>query len=162
MNSFNGPAVSSQSPVSQAPQEMQSSQEWRKAAYNSLMNNPNAQPVFANQQAQMANSPPGMSAAQQPTMGQSGWTGANGQPMPPAYQSQTLSGQVQQQPTYKKGSTSKLSGLAHAASMATMFGSGAMVGALMMSRSPGYGIYSSGMMGASLVNYGLRVPMTMW
>ncbi len=179
-NSFNAPAVSAQpaqQPAQLPPQEMQTSQEWRKAAYASLMNNPNAQPI-ANQQAQMAppqmaNQAPGMQAPgmnpnmnnapqQAGQLGQSGWMGGNGQPTPAANQSQTLTGQVQQQPTNKKNSTSKLTGLAHAASMAAMFGSGAMVGALMMSRSPAYGAYSTGMFGGSLINYGARVPYSMW
>lgn len=172
MGSYN-PNNMSSAPNQQMPaQEMQTPAEWRKAAYDSMMNNPNAQPVFAPQQAQTGQMPgqpgqPGMMAGQpgangQPQLGQSGWQGGNGQAMATATQRQTLSGQAQQQNYNKKGGNSKLSGLAHTASMATMLGGGILMGALMFRRAPAYGVYSSGMAGASLLNYGLRAPSGMW
>jgi hypothetical protein len=160
MGSFNSPAMSN---APQAPvQQMQTPAEWRKAAYDSMMNNPNAQPVFAPQQAQMGQMPGQPGANGQPQVGQSGWQGGNGQAMATSTQSQTLSGQVQQPNYNKKGGNSKLSGLAHTASMATMVGGGVLMGALMMRRAPAYGVYSSGMMGASLLNYGMRTPLSTW
>jgi hypothetical protein len=167
MGSFNAPASFNSPAMSNAPQapvqQMQTPAEWRKAAYDSMMNNPNAQPIFApQQQAQMGQMPGQPGANGQPAVGQSGWQSGNGQAMATSTQSQTLSGQVQQPNYNKKGGPSKLSGLAHTASMATMVGSGVLMGALMMRRSPGYGIYSSGMMGASMLNYGMRTPLGMW
>lgn len=165
-NSF-APGMSNQQQA--APQqEMQTPGEWRKAAYESMMNNPNAQPVFAPpQQAHMGQAPGQGSIGQpqmgqQPQLGQSGWQAGNGQAMAASTQSQVLSGQVQQPNYNKKGGNSKLSGLAHTASMATMLGGSFLTGALMMRRSPGYGIYSGGMMGAQMLNYGLRAPGGWW
>ncbi len=101
---------------SQMPQQMQTPAEWRKAAYDSMMNNPNAQPIFApQQQAQMGQVPGQPGANGQPAVGQSGWQNGNGQAMATATQSQTLSGQVQQPNYNKKGGNSKLSGVAHTA-----------------------------------------------
>jgi hypothetical protein len=149
----------SQAPAAAAPaQAMQSSQEWRKAAFDSLMNNPSAQPVFGTQQPQMA----AMNGSQA-GVGQSGWTGANGQPMQAPAQSQTLSGQAQQQSFPKKNSgPSKLASVAHMASMATMFGSGALTGALMTRSYSPLGFYGPGLMGASMMNYGLRNGFGGW
>lgn len=168
MNPYSAPATPSNNSMSQAPaaaaassapaQAMQSSQEWRKAAFDSLMNNPSAQPTFGTQQPQMA-----AQNGSQSGVGQSGWTGANGQPMQAPAQSQTLSGQAQQQSYPKKNSgPGKLSSVAHMASMATMFGSGALTGALMTRSYSPMGFYGPGLMGASMMNYGLRNGFMGW
>jgi hypothetical protein len=166
MNPYSAPAAAANHAMSQAPTAaaaapaaaMQSSQEWRKAAFDSLMNNPSAQPAFGTQQPQMA-----ANNGSQAGMGQSGWTGANGQPMQAPAQSQTLSGQTQQQSYPKKNSgPSKIAGVAHMASMATMFGSGALTGALMTRGSSPMGFYGPGLMGASMMNYGLRSGFGGW
>jgi hypothetical protein len=96
-------------------------------------------------------------------MGQSGWTGGNGQPMQAPAQSQTLSGQAQQQSYPKKNSgPSKLAGAARMASLATMFGSGALTGALMTRGASPMGFYGPGLMGASMMNYGMRSGFGGW
>ena len=162
-NSFTAPSSfqPAQAPAFN-PADMQTAQQWRKAAFDSMTNNPNAQPIYAPQanpqltsmQGQMGqmpgqNSPSGL--------GQSPWMNANGQPMMGATQTQTLSGQVAQQPNQnpngKKGS--KLNGIGHAVSMASMFGGGMLMGSMMSGRyyvNP----MSAGLMGVGLTNYAMR------
>jgi hypothetical protein len=149
------------------PADMQTAQQWRQQAFNSMMNNPNAQPAFAPQTnpqlmaMQGQNGQPGQNPAQmnnQPNgqangLGQSPWMNANGQPMLGANQSQTLSGAVQQpnqSPTGKSGS--KLSSVSHAVGMMSLFGGGMLMGSLMSGRMA-INPMSTGLMGVGMTNY---------
>ena len=163
-NNFNAPSnfQAAQSAPQFNPAEMQTPQEWRKAAFDSMTNNANAQPIYAPQanpqlmpmQGQMGQMPGNNPSG----LGQSPWMNANGQPMASApAQSQTLSGQVAQQPNQnpngKKGS--KLTGISHAVGMASLFGGGMLMGSLMSGRmyvNP----MSTGLMGVGLTNYAMR------
>jgi hypothetical protein len=138
------------------PTEMQSAQQWRKAAYDSMMNNPNAQPAYTPHKQKgnhMANNQMG----QPSQMGQSGWMGGGSQQVSPPPQTQTLSGAVQQPQTqpYNNGKKSVLTGLSHAVSMGTLFGGGMLLGSAMSGRW-GMNPYSAMMVGVPLTNYALR------
>jgi hypothetical protein len=162
------PAGTSSMPSSSAPAfnpgEMQTAQQWRKAAFDSMTNNPNVTPAFTNnnpalmsQQGQMGQMPGQMGQNGAPGIGQSPWMNAQGQPMTGAAQTQTLSGAVAQQPNQnpngKKGS--KLNGVSHTLSMMTMFGGGMLMGSLMSGRMA-INPMSTGLMGVGLSNYALR------
>jgi hypothetical protein len=139
---------------------MQTSQEWRKAAFNSMMNNPNAQPIYApqanpqlvsmqGQMGQMPNQPSGL--------GQSPWMNTSGQPMMGANQTQTLSGGVQQQPIKNQNGRkiNKLAGISHTIGMVSLFGGGMLMGSLMSGRMA-INPMSTGLMGVGLTNYAMR------
>lgn len=163
------PAANASMPASSTPAynpaDMQTAQEWRKSAFNSMMNNPNATPAFAQsapplmaQQGQMAQMPGQMQGQNgAPGLGQSPWMNSNGQPLTGANQTQTLSGAVAQQPNQnqngKKGS--KLNGVSHTLSMMSMFGGGMIMGSLMSGRMA-INPMSTGLMGVGMSNYALR------
>jgi len=145
------------------PGEMQTAQQWRKDAFNSMMNNPNAQPSFSQsspalvaQQGQMGQMP-GQGQNGAPGLGQSPWMSPSGQPMTGPAQTQTLSGAVAQQPNQnpngKKGS--KLNGVSHTLGMMSMFGGGLLMGSLMSGRMA-INPMSTGLMGVGMSNYALR------
>lgn len=143
----------------------QSPQDFRQAAFNNLMGQPvapAAPPVNPNLQMMQAQMAPGMNQApgmaQQGQVGQSAWVtpGLNQSGMSPnqaagGMQSQTLSGGVKNP---EIGRPSKLSKLSHGIGLATMLGSGVVVGAA-MSRNPA-SLYSTGLFGLGVAQYGLR------
>jgi hypothetical protein len=142
------------------PADMQTAQQWRKAAFDSLTNNPNAQPNFAPQQNPQLMPMQGQMGQMPGQPGQPGqpWMNSNGQPMMGAAQTQTLSGAVAQQPAQQQkgtGKSSKLSGASHALGMVSLFGGGMLMGSLMSGRmyiNP----MSTGMMGLGMTNYAMR------
>jgi len=163
-SNYSAPGSYSSTPQQSAPAynpaDMQTAQQWRKAAFNSMTNNPNAQPVYApqgnpqlmsmqGQMGQMPNQPGGL--------GQSPWMNASGQPLLGANQTQTLSGAVQRQPNQNpSGKTgNKLSGISHAIGMASLFGGGMLMGSLMSGRMA-INPMSTGLMGVGLTNYAMR------
>lgn len=163
-NNFSAPSnfQSAQSAPAFNPAEMQTPQQWRQAAFDSMTNNANAQPIYAPQtnpqlmpmQGQMGQMP----GQNNPSgLGQSPWMNANGQPMMGATQSQTLSGQVAQQPNQnpngKKGS--KLTGISHAVGMASLFGGGLLLGSLLSGRVA-VNPMSAGLVGVGVTNYAVR------
>ncbi|MFN8554946.1 MAG: hypothetical protein U0103_26040 [Candidatus Obscuribacterales bacterium] len=140
----------------------QSAQDFRQAAFNSLMGQPvtpAAPPVNPNlqmMQAQMGQAP-GMTQPLSGQTGQSAWvtpgltpSGMSGQSTG-GTQSQTLSGGVKNP---EIGRPSKLAKLSHGVGLATMLGSGVLVGAA-MSRNPA-AMYSTGLFGLGMANYALR------
>lgn len=153
------------------PSEMQSPQDFRKSMFDSLYNQNDLQPVNQpNQnlqvmQGQMGQMAPGMAQPQQPNfgmqnqqqqqqppqqLGQSAWQGARG-----SSQEQTLSGGVQ---TPNRAGNSKFNGIKHVLGTATGFGGGLLVGGMMMrqgSSSPA-AMLGLGLMGGSVLNYGMR------
>jgi hypothetical protein len=162
------PAVGNSMPSSSAPAfnpgEMQTAQQWRKAAFDSMQNNPNVTPAFSHQnpalmsqQGQMGQMPGQMGQNGTPGLGQSPWMNAQGQPMTGAAQTQTLSGAVAQQPNQnpngKKGS--KLNGISHSIGLVSLFGGGMLMGSLLSGRAA-INPMSTGLMGVGLSNYALR------
>ena len=150
--------------------EMQTAQEFRNQAYNSLYNQGTLAPPSNNnvaqqqqqwnggQPGQMAQQPPNLSG-QQPNMAQgasngqmsqSGWMNANGAP-----QQQTLSGGVQ---APNKSGNNTFNGAKRVLGTAAGFGGGMLVGALMMrnSYSSPAALMGVGLLGGSMMNYGLR------
>lgn len=140
----------------------QSAQDFRQAAFNSLMGQqvtPAAPPVNPNlqmMQGQMGQAP-GMTQPLSGQTGQSAWvtpgltsTGMSGNSSG-GMQSQTLSGGVKNP---EIGRPSKLSKLSHGVGLATMLGSGIFVGAA-MSRNPA-SMYSTGLFGLGMANYAFR------
>ncbi len=133
----------------------QSAQDFRQAAFNSMM----CQPVTAaapqvNPNLQMMQGQMGQAPGMTPQAGQSAWvtpgmTAANQTGV--GVQSQTLSGGVRNP---EIGRPSKLSKLSHGVGLATMIGSGVFVGAA-MSRNPA-SMYSTGLFGLGLANYAFR------
>jgi hypothetical protein len=135
-------------------------QQFRKAAFDSLMGqsqampqsqmpqyNPSMQPQMVSQNNQMGQSPwmqPGQQSGQM--AGQPANQLANQAPSQP----QTLSGGVNQ----NVKQTSGLAGVNHLASMVTMLGVGTMFG-LFAHPSP-YTYYNTGFTGLGLMNYGLH------
>jgi hypothetical protein len=160
----NSYAPAQQSAPAFNPADMQSAQQWRKAAFDSMTNNANAQPMYAPQQNPQLMSMQGQMGqmpgqnGQPAQLGQSPWMNSSGQPMMGAAQSQTLSGAVAQQPAQVQkgtGKSSKLSGISHAVGMASLFGGGMLMGSLMSGRmyiNP----MSAGMMGLGYSNYAMR------
>ncbi|MDR3616769.1 MAG: hypothetical protein P4L53_24645 [Candidatus Obscuribacterales bacterium] len=141
--------------------ETQTAQEWRKAAFESLTNNPNVQPMFGRTQSQNASASANSNSngvtennnvntgngapGNNPNASPMGMTAMNnnlsnaGMPNQPA-QSQTLTGpssnQQQGQATKKSsnnggGYNSGLTGVTRFASMFTMMGAGMMMGTMM-------------------------------
>ncbi|HEY9733347.1 MAG TPA: hypothetical protein V6C89_15620 [Drouetiella sp.] len=155
-------ASSQQSAPAFNPADMQSAQQWRKAAFDSLTNNPNAQPVYAPQQNPQLMSMQGQMGqmpGQQPGQPGQPWMNSSGQPMMGAAQTQTLSGAVAQQPAQVQKGTgktaNKLSGISHAVGMASLFGGGMLMGSLMSGRmyvNP----MSTSLMGIGMANYAMR------
>jgi hypothetical protein len=177
VDSASTPSMSGQMPlIPQAPQaaitspaqgftqvnqtETQTAQEWRKAAFESLTNNPNVQPMFGRTQSQNAGASANSNSngvtensnvntgsgapANNPNANPMGMTAMNtpmntGMANQPA-QTQTLTGpssnQQQGQATKKSsnkggGYNSGLTGVTRSASMFTMMGAGMMMGILM-------------------------------
>lgn len=141
----------------------QSAQDFRQAAFNSLMGQqvtPAAPPVNPNlqmMQAQMGQAP-GMTQPLNGQAGQSAWVtpgltapGMAANQQAGGMQSQTLSGGVKNP---EIGRPSKLAKLSHGVGLATMLGSGVFVGAA-MSRNPA-AMYSTGLFGLGMANYALR------
>jgi hypothetical protein len=173
------PGLSGLQPLT-PPSDMQSAQDFRKSMFNSLYNQgtlapnnqaPQAAPSFQGQQGQgqqgqgqqgqgqqgmMTQQPQQQSnqfgQSQQPNqqVSQSGWMNANGAP-----QQQTLSGGVQN-PSGKPNNT--FNTVKHVLGTATGFGGGVLTGALMMQNraSSPYAMLGLGLMGASVLNYGMR------
>jgi hypothetical protein len=137
-----------------------SAQDFRKDAYNSLYNQgslPAAQNNSGLQgmQGQMGSTPGqlgnGSMPGQQSNLGQSPWMAANGAP-----QQQTLMGGVQNPPS--QHGNAKFNTAKHVLSTAAGFGGGMAVGAMMFSRgssSPAAAL-GMGLLGAGMLNYGLR------
>jgi hypothetical protein len=149
-------SVPGMQPLTPPGGDMQTAQDFRKSMFNSLYNQGTLAPQNAQQgtQNQMANnqqfSTPGNLQQQQPQMGQSQWMGANGAP-----QTQTLTGAVKQP---NRQGNSKFNGVKHALGLTAGLGGGLMVGALMFRNgasgsAAGLGM---GLMGASMLNYGMR------
>jgi hypothetical protein len=139
----------------------QTPQEFRQAAFNSLMGQPVAQaapqvnPNLQSMQGQMGQAP-GMNSSMNGQVGQSAWVTPGTTPglsnqASGGMQSQTLSGGVRNP---EIGRPSKLSKLSHGVGLATMLGSGVMMGAV-MSRNPA-SLYSTGLFGLGVASYGLR------
>ncbi len=141
----------------------QSAQDFRQAAFNSLMGQPVApvapqvNPNLQMMQAQMGQAP-GMTPQMSGQAGQSAWVtpgltapGMASNQAAGGMQSQTLSGGVKNP---EIGRPSKLSKLSHGVGLATMIGSGVFVGAA-MSRNPS-SMFSTGLFGLGLANYAMR------
>lgn len=151
------PGLAGLQPVN-PPAEMQSAQDFRKSMFDSLYNQ-NVQP--ANQQtAPNFQAMQGQMAPQQPTfgnqnqlskqLGQSQWQGAHG-----SVQEQTLAGGVK---TPNRAGNNKFNGVKHLLGTATGFGGGLLVGGMMMrnGNSSPAAMLGLGLMGGSVLNYGLR------
>jgi hypothetical protein len=136
--------------------------DFRKAAFDSLMGQPVQMPVNNNpnlqsMQGQMGQMPsaPNQFGNQPNQFGNQFGGGATpglvaNNPVPT--QSQTLSGGVK---SPEVGKPSKLGGFKHSLGLATSFGGGIMTGVL-MSRGNPMSLYSTGLMGVGLMNYGMR------
>jgi hypothetical protein len=149
-----------------APQgQMQSAQDFRKDMFNSFYNqgslaqpnNPMGQQMnqgFGNQQMPGSQ---GFGQQQPGQLGQSGWVNGNGAPeqAQPVQQKQTLTGAVQQPNTQ---GNKNFNGAKHLLGTTVGLGGGILVGALMMrnSASSPAAAMGMGLMGASLLNYGMR------
>jgi hypothetical protein len=121
----------------------QAAENARQSAYNSMMGTGGQAPAF-----NQSNMPSNMAGGQFSSQGLSSSSNNTANAVPP--QSQTLSGSVSNNPQTQQrtsGGVSKLAGLAVGAGMSGYAAAGI--------RSPG-GIYSAGLLGASLLNYGLR------
>lgn len=144
-----------------------SAQEYRKAAFDSLMNQDKAMPFSLPQyssqklemiQTQMENqgNNMGLSPLMTPrfdgSLAQSdSIRSGQMENFAPAY-SQTLAGSVRNPVAYRP---SRLAGFSHAVSLASLFGLSALSGVYAGRRSP-YGYYGLGLMGLGLANYGFR------
>lgn len=134
----------------------QSAQDFRQAAFNSMMGQnvtPAPPPINPNLQALQAQN--GMMNGQP---GQSPWTtpgmtpGMAGNQMAGGMPTQTLSGGIKNPEIGRPNA--KMAKLTHGIGMATMLGSGIFMGAA-MSRNPA-SLYSTGLFGLGLANYAFR------
>lgn len=157
-------------PGSASAAELQSAQQWQKAAESLAPNSAGASMPFpqsgANQQmtapGMAPNMVPGMMQPQAANVNQSPWMNSNGQPMQPsqampqqqAAQSQTLSGTVRVQnpasPARNGGST--LAAISRVVSSTGMMATGVLLGSLLTRKTSPYALYTPTMFGANLLN----------
>ena len=162
-NSISNVQSAPASQISQVGQSMQTPQEARQALYHSLMGT-NNYPQFNGQTINSSNDMNANQALNQSNTAQSApqnWSNQtsqqdnisvnqNSNANVAPQQAQTLSGNVATQATSQQRTTG---GISHLTGAAT--GTGMNLYALSGMTSPG-GLYSAGLLGASLLNYGLR------
>ena len=158
------PGLTTDNGANNYPGGTMSAQDFRKAAFNSVMGVPQSQmpqqalgnPSFQGMQGQMGQMP----GQYQPGQQSQPWTapGMADNQTASLTQSQTLSA-GQKNP--EVGKPSKLSGLAHGASLATSLGGGLMLGAMMGFRNPA-GLYPLGLYGLGLGSYTMMNGLSHW